>query len=190
MWILALSLTPLVLMRTPWSVRRTVLAGIAGFAGMVLETILILHYQTKNGILFQDIGILLTGFMAGLAAGAFAVTRIKHLLSRRLGIFLLLAFAALSAAIGLEISSGSDAGLLEILGLLALTGCLVAGTFAYASLRAVSDQGSVVAPLYAADLIGGCIGSILASLALAPLAGLVWTAYLLIPIALLSILLL
>ena len=70
--LIVLSLPGLLLMRAPWPIRRTILTGIAGFAGMVLETILILHYQTKNGILFQDIGILLTGFMAGLAAGAFA----------------------------------------------------------------------------------------------------------------------
>lgn len=187
---IAFGLAALLLMRAPWPIRRTTLAGIAGFAGMVLETILILHYQTKNGILFQDIGILLTGFMAGLAAAAFVMAKLRPLRSKRWGALLLLAFAALSAAIGLEVGTGGDAGLPEALGFLSLTGFLVAGVFAYASLHATSDQASVVAPLYAADLIGGCIGSVLASLALAPIAGLMWTAYLLVPVALLSALLL
>jgi hypothetical protein len=167
-----------------------ILAGVAGFVGMVLETILILHFQTKNGILFQDIGILLTGFMAGLAAGAWAIARLKQHLSQGLGIALLVGFGALSAGIGLEINSGRSTGLMMTLGLLALTGFWVAGIFAFAGLREASDQRKVIAPLYSADLIGGCIASILASLALAPIAGLVLTTHLMIPVALLSILLL
>ena len=190
MWIIILSLPALLLMRAPWSARRAILTGVAGFAGMALETILMLHYQTKNGILFQDVGILLTGFMAGLASGAFAMTGVKHRISKGTGIFLLLAFAALSGAIGLEINSGGSAGLPYILGFLFITGFLVAGIFAYASLHRARDQKDVVSPLYAADLVGGCVGSIFASLALAPLAGLAGTSYLMLPIALLSILLL
>ena len=46
-----------------------------GFAGMVLESVLILNYQTASGALFQDLGVLLTMFMAGLATGALAVDR-------------------------------------------------------------------------------------------------------------------
>jgi hypothetical protein len=188
--LVVLSLPFLLLMRSSWSIKRTVLTGMAGFAGMVLETILLLHYQTKHGILFQDIGILLTGFMGGLALGAFAFARMQYRISKGFGIALFAGFAGLSAVIGLEISSGSDAGLLEILGLLALTGFFVSGVFAFAGLYAAGDQGEVIAPLYAADMIGGCMGSVLASLVLAPLAGLAGTAYGLIPAALLSVLLL
>jgi spermidine synthase len=188
--LVVLSLLFLPLMRSPWPIKRTVLTGMAGFAGMVLETILLLHYQTKHGVLFQDIGILLTGFMAGLALGAFAFARMRHRISKGFGIALLVGFAGLSAVIGLEINSGGEAGLPEILGLLVLTGFFVSGVFAFAGLHAASDQGKVITPLYAADLIGGCIGSILASLVLAPLAGLAGTAYWLIPAALFSVLLL
>jgi di/tricarboxylate transporter len=77
---------------------------------------------------------------------------------------------------------------METLGLLALSGFLVAGIFAFAGLRDASDQKKAIAPLYSADLIGGCLASILASLAMAPIAGLALTAYLMIPAALLSIL--
>lgn len=188
-WFFALGLPFLLLTRADWRVRRVILTGTAGFAGMAMETVLLLHYQTKNGILFQDIGILLTGFMAGLAAGAFAVTRMKSPLSKSTGIVLLLAFAILDAIIGLMIDSGSSADLPFILGSLFATGFLVAGIFAYASLHNVSDQKSVVSPLYAADLVGGCLGSILATVVLAPLAGLSWTAYLILPFVLLSALL-
>jgi spermidine synthase len=190
LWVIAIVLPAILLMRTSWSIRRAILTAISGFAGMVLETILILHYQIKNGILFQDIGILLTGFMAGLAFGAYVMTRTKRLLSRGAALAVLLAFAAVCAAVGLQISSGQDAALLKILVFLVLSGFFVACLFAYASLRADADQMVAVSPLYAADLVGGCIGSIVASLFLAPLAGLAWTAYWMIPVAILSALLL
>ena len=44
---------------------------------MILETVILLYFQTKSGILYQDLGILLTGFMAGLSFGAFAVEKIQ-----------------------------------------------------------------------------------------------------------------
>lgn len=186
-WGAGIFLPFLLLMRAPWPVRRTVLAGIAGFAGMGLEVILLLNYQTRNGILFQDIGLLMTGFMAGLAAGALAAARMGHRLTRRAGFALLALLASLSAAAGARIPGG---GLAETLGFLALAGFCVAGIFAYAGLKDARDQRRVVAPLYAADLIGGCMASILCSLVLAPLAGLDWTAFLMIPVAILSALLL
>lgn len=189
LWVIALGLPAVLLMFTSWPIRRTILTGIAGFAGMVLETVLILYYQTKNGILFQDIGILLTGFMAGLALGAFTITRARRLLSRGGGLALLLAFTAFCAAVGAQIGSDRDAGLLKVLGFLVLSGFFVACLFAYASLRADADQAVAVSPLYAADLIGGCMGSIVASLVLAPLAGLAWTAYWMIPVTIISALL-
>jgi spermidine synthase len=189
-WLMALALPIVLLKRIRWSVRRTVLAGIAGFAGMVLETILILHFQTKNGILFQDFGILLTGFMAGLAIGAAAMDRIKRRVSNETGIAIILGFAALSGLIGWQINSGRSAGLIETLALLTLAGLFVAGIFAFASLHEARDQKKTIAPLYSADLVGGCIGSLLTSLILAPLAGLALTGYWMVPIAIFSALLL
>ncbi len=79
---------------------------------------------------------------------------------------------------------------METLVLLALAGFFVAGVFAYASLRTPGDQREAIAPLYSADLIGGCLGSILTSLVLAPIAGLAVTAHLMVPVAMLSALLL
>jgi spermidine synthase len=188
--LMGLGLVALLLKRARWAWRRTILAGMAGFAGMVLETILILHFQTKHGILFQDIGILLTGFMAGLAIGALAADRMKQLLSRGIGIAVFLGFAVLCTLIALRINSGRSTGLMEILAALFLTGFFVAAIFALAGLREASDQRKIIAPLYSADLLGGCIGSLLASLILAPIAGLALTAWLMVPIALFSALLL
>ena len=182
----SLGLLALLLSRVRWSVRRTLLTGTAAFAGMVLETILLLHFQIKNGILYQDIGILLTSFMAGLAAGALAVAGLSRRLPKKAGMVLLLGLALLSAVVGWWIRSGMNTGLFAASGMIALAGFFVAGAFAYAGLHAAGSQKSVIAPLYAADLIGGCMGSLLASLLLAPLAGLEVSAYLMIPLALLS----
>ena len=56
--------------------------------------------------------------------------------------------------------------------LLVAAGFLVAGIIAYASLYGIRDQKQVIAPLYAADLLGGCLGSLLGSLVLIPFLGL------------------
>jgi len=156
---------------------------------MVLEIILILHFQTQNGILFQDIGILLTAYMAGLALGAATLAKINQPNTRLHGIMLLAGFAVLSSGIGWRIQSGSGSGFIEISFLLLLSGFLTAGIFAYASLRSSSDQNKAIVSLYAADLIGGCLGSILTTLVLVPLAGLSTTAFLMTGFAAVSLLL-
>jgi spermidine synthase len=158
--------------------------------GMTLEALILLYFQTKSGILYQDIGILLTGFMAGLSFGAYETEKIYGRAPKTLGFALLGGFIALSGFVGWWINSGRSAGLPESLGSLFIAGALVAGVFAYAGLHESYDQTSAITPLYSADLIGGCIGSLLASLALAPLAGLAITSYLMIPVIMLSALLL
>ena len=72
-WLLWITLPVLFLFsRLRPALRRITLVAAAGFLGMVLETILILYYQVKFGVLYQDIGLLLMNFMAGLALGAIA----------------------------------------------------------------------------------------------------------------------
>jgi hypothetical protein len=178
--------------RQSW--RRALLVCVAGFVGMVLETLLVLHYQVKSGVLFQDIGVLLMSFMAGLALGALATDRWIFGRARRMplwyGPVLIGGFVVLGLFTSVGIGWSSMAGLAETTGLLFATGFLVAAVFAYASLEGVRDQREVVAPLYAADLVGGCLGSLGSSLLLIPIAGLVATAALMAPLALLSMLLL
>jgi hypothetical protein len=118
------------------------------------------------------------------------VEKINRNYSKWTGFILLGCFLLLCAGIGLEIVFGNDSGLLKISGLLALSGFLVAGIFAYLSLRESGDQRGIIAPLYAADLVGGALGSLLASLFLAPVAGLAVSAYLMIPLLIFASLLL
>ena len=56
--------------------RPVLLAGLAGFAGMVLETVALLEYQAQSGALFEHLGVLVAAFMGGLAAGAWGSARL------------------------------------------------------------------------------------------------------------------
>ena len=160
------------------ALRRIVLVAVAGFLGMVLETILILYYQVKFGVLYQDIGLLLMGFMAGLALGAFVMkvlmSRIddKGSLARWYGIGLLAGFCLLSMMTATKVAMSASLSLVHTAGFLLTAGFLVAGIFAYTSVYGIQDQKSVISPLYSSDLFGGCLGSLIGSLILIPLLGL------------------
>jgi spermidine synthase len=162
--------------------KRVLLVGVAGFAGMVGETVLILNYQATSGILYQNLGFLLTLFMAGLALGSLAVHRWAPLrrepgsprgerdLPRWLGAALLVIFALFCGGFARALGAGWGGFLTSAAGLLAC-GIFVAAIFAYASLASVQNPRAWVSPLYAADLAGGCIGSLAGSLLLVPLLG-------------------
>jgi hypothetical protein len=84
----------------------------------------------------------------------------------------LFGLAAVGALASAGIRTGHGSGLIPIALLLAGTGVLSAAIFAVAAGEAV-DQRALVSPLYAADVLGGAIGSVVASLMLIPLLGLV-----------------
>jgi spermidine synthase len=165
------------------AIRRIILVAAAGFTGMVLETILILYYQVKHGVLYQDIGLLMMSFMAGLAAGAMAIHKkmsgtFGHPPSTRwYGVGLLIGLCFLCALMGIILTMDIPVGLASISLLLGASGFAVGGIFAYASIHEVEDQKKIISPLYAADLIGGCIGCLLGSLIFIPLAGMDVTAW-------------
>jgi spermidine synthase len=180
-------------LRPAW--QRGLLAAVAGFLGIVGESVLILAYQAKEGVLYQEIGLLLAAFMAGLALGAPALrdlivgTGVKKKWVRGWGVALLTGFGLLGfTAIGV-VTGGATGGLLSTAVLLAAAGFLVGGLFAYAGLRGVREQKTVIGPLYAADLVGGCLGALCGSLILIPLLGLAGTLKGMILLAGLAILL-
>jgi hypothetical protein len=122
-------------------------------------------------------------FMAGLAAGAMAIHKkmsdsMEHRPFKRLyGAFLLIGFCFLCAYTGITLTMGNSLGLAPISFLLGASGFAVGGIFAYASIHKVEDRIKVISPLYAADLIGGCVGCLLGSLIFIPLAGMDVTAW-------------
>ncbi|MCP4654378.1 MAG: hypothetical protein GY856_03055 [bacterium] len=160
--------------------RRALLAAAAGFAGMVLEIVLILNYQVNRGVLYQDLGLLLTLFMAGLALGSTAIDRLAQRLTRATGAVLLGAFAGLNLLVGWLLPAGAVTGMAGTAALLLACGFLVAAVFAYVSLHRRPDQRAVISALYASDLVGGCLGSLAASLLLIPVVGLAGSSVLMV----------
>ncbi len=169
--------------RSP-SLQRALLAATAGLAGMILETVLLLHYQSRNGVLYQDVGLLLTSFMGGLAVGALAFDRItvggKVTDSpagwRRSGWALCVFLVLLGIVVARRMTAAAVTTLAETSTFLVACGALVAAMFSYASQHRVSNQHAVVSPLYAADLAGGAAGALVGTLLLIPLAGLAASA--------------
>ena len=135
---------------------------------MVLEIILLLNYQMHNGILFQNIGILIMGFMLGLTLGAWAVNRIKMKLT---GIILILLSIIIYLLLSSLIISGNINTFFTSLIALVISGFLTSGIFAFACGYDVEDQTKIVSPLYSSDLLGGVAGSILANFIFIPLLG-------------------
>jgi hypothetical protein len=64
-----LGVAALLVGRARWH-RRGVVVAIAALTGMILESVLLVHYQLKHGVVFRDLGVLLMSVMGGLAAGA------------------------------------------------------------------------------------------------------------------------
>ena len=135
-------------------------------------------------------------FMAGLSLGAVLVDKgagkrhVRERISRTWGSALLVGFGFLGALLALRVTYHSTASLVETALFLLAAGFLVSGMFAYTTLRNVDDQYAVITPLYSADLIGGCLGSLAGSLLLVPIAGLTTTSLSMIPLAFICALLL
>ncbi len=165
--------------------RATALAFLPGLAGMLLETVILLDYQAKSGALFEQIGVLMTAFMGGLALGAWWFGRGL----KRGGPPLLRASAALAGLGALAaaiVAGGLRLGLTGTCLVLVATGASAAALFAGAT--AVLGRPDEVAGgrLYAADLAGGCAASVLASLAIIPVAGLVPAALMSVGLAVIA----
>ena len=169
------------------------LALVAGLLGMLLESILLLRFQVQHGVLYGQLGLLLGAFMAGLAAGSLAldplITRAtrSEAGARWLQPGLGIASVAVCLVVGLLPAEALD--LTATAGLLLAAGASTAALFGMAARLAGPDPGRYAGRLYAADLVGGCGGVLLAALAI-PLLGLGLTAGLALVVALAGLLLL
>lgn len=155
--------------------RRLAVAAIGGLGGMIAEVVILLRFQADSGALYGQLGLLLTSFMAGLAAGAFAFDRLAHPRQASKGWrggLLLGCLAAIMTLIAAAGESGRPAfGLGFSAALLVAAGALSAALFAHASRMPSDAKEPGLSGIYAADLLGGCAGSLLAGLVLVPLFG-------------------
>jgi len=157
-----------------------------GFAGMTLEIVLILAFQTLYGYIYHWMGILVSSFMGGLALGAFLVNRRMQRWKRGHTIFLLLETLILIVLVTLSLvafipSRMSMEGPLA-LGLLkavfvvvsSISGFLVGTEFPLANQEALRYQrgfSGIAGRLYALDLAGAWVGTTLVSVFFVPLIG-------------------
>ena len=149
-----------------WRLRPVTLAIFAGgFAASALEIVLLLGVQIACGALYRQLGVIVAAFMAGLTVGAW-VSR-QWPVGRLAGL-----------AFGVAVVAALIPAVLQFTGNLPV---IVAVTFALAAAvgmefpvasRANPAGGAATAGrLYAADLVGACLGAWLASTLLIPLLG-------------------
>ncbi len=172
-----------------------------GFAGMTFDLVLIFTFQTLYGYVFYQIGLLLTAFMAGAAAGAIAMTCLMKRIKKDLAYFVSteLAIILFSAALPVIFLVFHPylvrPGVLLIfqvifLVLAFLSGLLIGMQFPLANkiyLKSSSNLSGTAGLLYGADLFGGWIGGLLVGVVLLPVLGLVQTCIIVLILKLTSL---
>lgn len=170
---LALAAAVLALLRRPrWSVPLAV--GVGGGAGMGLQLGALLAYQGLAGSLYSHLALLLGAWMAGLGLGAWLAGRsgtreARHLRGLAGVQFLLCLVLALGGVgFGLLLELRVAVPWIWLFTLLCLTGGIIGGAHFGLAARTRARSG---ATLYAVDLAGAALGSLLSGLLLAPLLG-------------------
>lgn len=161
--------------------------GTTGFGGMAADVIVIFCFQTLQGHVYHQIGLLIAAFMAGLTAGGLAMTwNLKRRRASRRWLVTLeaavLGFWVVCPLllVGLVGSVGMRGVVLPaLLAVNVGAGVLVGAEFPLANALVAGDDASRVAGfLYAVDLGGAFAGAILVAVALLPVLGVVATCLL------------
>jgi spermidine synthase len=165
----------------------------SGFAASALEMVLLLVFQILYGSVYRQVGAIVTLFMAGLAGGALAAARwsrariassparVDGRRERRTLALTGLVLGAVAAALPLMLpggppgggsATGAWLGPALIFGLSFALAALVGAQFPLAAQLEPSGPVTTASRLYAADLLGACLGALLASAFLIPVLGL------------------
>lgn len=156
-------------------------AAATGFFAMVANLAILFTYQISFGYLYYKIGLLISVFMAGTAWASWIISKklktIKNPLRLFLGgetaIILFLLFLALTIV---RLSSPGSALIFIIL--LFICGGLLGAQFPLASriyLKYTPETAKAAGAVYSADLLGGWLAGMIASVILLPLFGIVKT---------------
>jgi spermidine synthase len=151
----------------------------SGFAASTLEMVLLLAFQLLCGSVYHQVGVIVTAFMTGLAAGALVTDRwIPQRQKRSLawlavgvGVY---ALALLPLLLLLHRAGGTGALLAVKAAIAVLTlvlAILVGMQFPLANCLAFDGRTVVLSNLYTADFVGAFLGALLASTLLIPLIG-------------------
>ena len=159
---------------------------ITGFSGASVEMLVLFLFQLIHGYIYQATGIFFMLFMAGLSTGAYLVPRwlqnpgFKSLASVQMGLGLFLAFLPL-IFISLTKIAGWQFISYLIFAFIVFMPAFFVGT-QYAQSVLVNRKLDFIrgaSGLYALDLIGSAVGTVLISVYLLPLLGFIWLSLLL-----------
>ncbi len=145
-----------------------------GFFGMLITLVLIFGFQIIYGYLYYQIGILITAFMAGIAAGSILMTRQLKFIRKDYSVFLCLEFLIIGLAIIIPLVIVAFNQVL-FLAFCFLSGFLTGAEFPLANkvyLRSPDTLGSSAGLLYGADLLGGWLAGMLGGVVFLPILGL------------------
>ncbi|MEK7812903.1 MAG: hypothetical protein AAB296_04005, partial [Candidatus Desantisbacteria bacterium] len=167
---------------------------ISGCSGIVIEMVLIIGFEMLFGYMYHLIGMIIAGFMVGIAGGTWLMnSRVDKIKNRMLSYSLLQSAIAmylfLTPVIFLSLRLISDKPLIQglIPGLFfiltALAGILVGLIFPiankihsehtrYSSTAEGLPSGGI---MYAMDMGGACVGSLIAAVLTIPVFGITWT---------------
>jgi spermidine synthase len=159
-----------------------------GFAGMILDLMLIFTFQSIHGYVFAWIGLLVASFMAGAACGAALIAAVLARISDSYKLFAELDLAIVCYAVGCPLvllaghrhlgNPGALLGRMLFLVACFIGGLLIGSQFPLAN-RIYTGAGeglsSTAGLLYAADLLGGWLGGVVGAVVLLPVLGLVGT---------------
>ena len=153
-----------------------------GLSTMALQIALIFSFQSIYGFVYEMVGLIVAIFMCGLALGALLSQKyIQEKTNIKLLATVQLIMALLAAIIGIIIPRAatvqSSSLILLLFSSLTFFAGLINGidfplaTACYSSLTAAADRAAGTA--YGIELLGACLGSILASAVIAPILGIV-----------------
>jgi spermidine synthase len=163
-----------------------------GFTGMTADLIIVFAFQTLYGYVYYWIGMVITAFMAGLSLGGLLMTRRLARLERessallKLDLAIVFYWALLPIALNTLYSQIAHSLVFSsvqwiLLFLNALAGFLVGSQFPLANrvwLKGRGDPRGTAGVLYACDLAGAFLGSMLVSVVLIPVLGILETCLL------------
>jgi len=157
----------------------------AGFTGLAFQVLVMISFQIIYGYLFYKLGIILTFFMAGLAAGSLtAIRALSKLKNGRLA-FIITQYAICAYPLILPVflwtTLNSKSALVSWLGsnvlfliLPAMAGFVGGFQFPLANKLYLAGEegiGKAAGLTYGVDLFGSCIGAILTGAILIPILG-------------------
>jgi spermidine synthase len=193
--ITGISLILFVIVRWTGKGDRTVIPiviAVTGFTGMTIDIVMIFAFQSLYGYVYQWIGLFITAFMAGLSLGGLLMTRRLGRIAKekrtllRFELAMVLFWILVPVILNRLYANFSSAlmsrwaqGLLLMLN--AVGGFLVGSQFPLANRMLIKGRNKLKGSagiLYASDLVGAFLGSIVVSVVLIPIVGMTQTCLL------------